>query len=256
MASNRNVSRYKYRKYLVNKKLLNQIIKDSPLCKHAIKELELAGYKKDKDCCSSWLYNQVLESLAVFSSHNNSYFSAPLEINLVKKLSSFDIISPLKFDDKEWDLAFDNVYQNIRKSSIFKENDKIKDIYAFVKTPIKRYSYDTKKWSDVEPISYKGDLFEHRNGVLTGRYFRTCYIKYNPLEGYMPKKKVNINCLEVEFAKDSWIMAVGADDKDLAKLNEEYDIDWKVLPSIKDIRLEDYTSNTDNLALKDLNENK
>ena len=68
MASNRNVSRYKYRKYLVNKKLLNQIIKDSPLCKHAIKELELAGYEKDKDCCSGWLYNQVLEALAVFSS--------------------------------------------------------------------------------------------------------------------------------------------------------------------------------------------
>lgn len=106
------------------------------------------------------------------------------------------------------------------------------------------------------PVSYHGDLFEHKDGVLTGRYFSTCYIKYDPFEGYMPKESININCLEVEFAKDNWIMAVDADDKDLAKLNEEYDIDWKILPSIKDIRLEDYTSNTDKLALKDLNKNK
>lgn len=256
MTSNRNVSRYKYRKYLINKKVLNQIIKSSNTCKHAIRELELAGYQKNKNCYSSWIYNQVLESLAVFSSHENSGFSAHLEINFVKKLSNFDILSPLKFDDNEWNESCDNVYQNNRKSSIFKENDKIKDIYAFIKTPIKQYSYDTKKWKEIVPVSYHGDLFEHKDGVLTGRYFSTCYIKYDPFEGYMPKEPINIPCLEVEFAKDGWIMAVDADDKDLAKLNEEYDIDWKVLPSIKNIRLEDYTSNTDNLALKDLNKNK
>lgn len=256
MTSNRNVSRYKYRKYLINKKVLNQIIGSSRVCKHAIRELELAGYQKNKNCYSSWMYNQVLEALAVFSSHGNSGFSAHLEIHLVKKLSNFDVLSPLKFDDSEWHLSCDNVYQNIRKSSIFKENNKIRDIHAFIKTPIKQYSYNTKKWREKVPVSYHGDLFEHKDGVLTGRYFSTCYIKYDPFEGYMPKESININCLEVEFAKDNWIMAVDADDKDLAKLNEEYDIDWKILPSIKDIRLEDYTSNTDKLALKDLNKNK
>lgn len=256
MTSNRNVSRYKYGKHLINKKVLNQIIKNSPLCKHAIRELELAGYKKNENCFKGWMYNQVMEALAVFSSHENSGFSDHLEINFVKKLSNFDILTPLKFNDNEWNHRSHNVYQNIRKSSIFKENDKIKDINAFVKTPIKRYSYDTKKWRDVVPVSYHGDLFEYKDGVFTGRYFITCYIKYDPLEGYMPKETININCLEVEFAKDRWIMAVNADDKDLAKLNEEYDIKWKLLPSIKGIRLEDYTSNTDNLAVKDLNKNK
>lgn len=256
MASNRNVSRYKYRKYLINKKVLNQIIKDSNICKHAIRELELAGYEKNENYPSGWMYNQVLESLAVFSSHGNSGFSAPLEISLVKKLSNFDVLTPLKFGDNEWTECCDNVYQNTRKSSIFKENDKIKDIYAFVKTPIKRYDYDTKKWSRVEPISYHGDLFEHKDGILTGRYFKTCYIKYDPLEGYMPKEKININCLEVEFAKYQWLMAVNAYDKDLAKLKEEYDIEWIMLPTVKGVRLEDYTSDTDNLAIKDLNKNK
>lgn len=256
MTSNRNVSRYKYRKYLINKKVLNQIIKSSNTCKHAIKELELAGYKKNEDGPKGWMYNQILESIAIFSSHDNSGFSAPFEINLVKKLSSLDILSPLKFNDAEWNLCYDNVYQNTRKFSIFKHGDRIKDINAFVKTPVQRYSYKTKKWCKLESMSWQGGLFEHKDGVLTGRYFSTCYIKYDPFEGYMPKESININCLEVEFAKDNWIMAVDADDKDLAKLNEEYDIDWKILPSIKDIRLEDYTSNTYKLALKDLNKNK
>lgn len=256
MTSNRNISRYKYRKHLINRKVLNQIIKDSPLCKHGIKELELAGYKNNNYCPSGWMFNQVLEALAVFVSHGNSGFSAPLEINLVKKLSSFDVISSLKFNDNEWALCNDDTYQNIRKSSIFKKGDKIKDIYAFVKTPVQQYDYDTKKWKKVNPISYHGDLFEHKDGILTGRYFTTCYIKYDPSKGYIPKETINIKCLEVEFAKDRWIMAVDANNKDLAKLDKEYDIDWKLLPTVKDIRLEDYTSDIDELAIKDLRKNK
>nr|DAG96204.1 MAG TPA: hypothetical protein [Crassvirales sp.] len=256
MTSNRNINRYKYRKHLINRKVLNQIIKDSPLCKHAIKELQLAGYKNNNYCPSGWMFNQVLEALAVFVSHGNSGFSAPLEINLVKKLSIFDVITPLKFDNTEWKWCYDDVYQNIRKSSIFKHGGKINDVDTFVKTPIKRYSYNTKEWRKVEPISYHGGLFEHKNGVLTGRYFNRCYIKYDPTKGYIPKETINIPCLEVEFAKDDWIMAVDADDKDLAKLNEEYDIEWKLSPTAKDIRLEDYNSGIDNLVFEDLNRNK
>lgn len=256
MTSNKSVSRYKYRKYLINKKVLNQIIKSSNICKHAIKELELAGYKKNEDSPSGWMYNQVLEALAVFSSHNNSGFSAPFEINLVKKLSSFDILSPLKFDDTEWKWYYDDVYQNIRKSSIFKHGDKINDVDACVKTPIKRYSYNTKEWCKIDPISWHGGLFEYKDGVFTGRYFHRCYIKYDPTKGYIPKETINIPCLEVEFAKDDWITAVDADDKDLTKLNEEYNIEWKLLPIVKDIRLEDYNSNINNLVIKDLHKNK
>lgn len=202
------------------------------------------------------MFNQVLEALAVFVSHGNSGFSAPLEINLVKKLSSFDVITPLKFDNTEWKWHYDDVYQNIRKSSIFKHGDKIRDVDTFVKTPIKRYSYNTKEWRKIDPISLQGGLFEHKDGVLTGRYFNRCYIKYDPAKGYIPKETINIPCLEVEFAKDNWIMAVDADDKDLAKLNEEYDIEWELSPTAKDIRLEDYNSNIDNLVFKDLNRNK
>lgn len=105
-------------------------------------------------------------------------------------------------------------------------------------------------------LCWQGGLFEHKNGVLTGRYFNRCYIKYDPTKGYIPKETINIPCLEVEFAKDNWITSVDADDKDLAKLNEEYDIEWKLSPTAKDIRLEDYNSGINNLVTKELRKNK
>lgn len=87
------------KKSLINKKALRYIIANSNLCKHAIRELELAGYSKEEDGPNKWMREQVIEAVALFSSHGNSGFSAPFEINLVKKLCSFDIISPLRFDD-------------------------------------------------------------------------------------------------------------------------------------------------------------
>lgn len=45
---------------------------------------------------------QVIEAIAVFASHGNSGGSAPWEIDFVKRLCNWDIISPLRFTDDEW----------------------------------------------------------------------------------------------------------------------------------------------------------
>lgn len=59
---------------------------------------------------------KVIEAVAVFASHGNSGSSAPYEINLVKKLCNWDIISPLRFTDDEWmQISNDGTCQNIRK---------------------------------------------------------------------------------------------------------------------------------------------
>lgn len=52
-------------------------------------------------CKDDWMYQQVIEAVAVFASHGNSGGSAPWEINLVQKLCDWDIISPLRFTDEE-----------------------------------------------------------------------------------------------------------------------------------------------------------
>lgn len=89
-------------KPLINKKVLAKVIRRSNICKHAIKELKLAGYGKGEGGPDDWMYQQVIEAVAVFASHGNSGGSAPWEINLVQKLCDWDIISPLRFTDEEW----------------------------------------------------------------------------------------------------------------------------------------------------------
>lgn len=50
------------------------------LCKHAIKELKLSGYGNGEGGPNDWMYQQVIEAVAVFASHGNSGSSAlPVE---------------------------------------------------------------------------------------------------------------------------------------------------------------------------------
>ena len=139
-------------KKLINKDVLNDIIANSNICQHAIKELKLAGYGKGEGGPNDWIYQQVLEAVAVFSSHDNSGSSAVSEIELVKKLCNFDIISPLRFTDDEWcQISSDGTCQNRRKGNVFKEPDgSIHYNGAFAKCCIRRYNFATKEWTENE----------------------------------------------------------------------------------------------------------
>lgn len=96
------------------------------------------------------MYQQVLEAIAVFSSHGNSGMSAPWEINLVKRLCNWDVISPLRFTDDEWEqISADGTCQNRRKSDVFKEPDgSIHYNGAFTKRATSKYSFATKEWTE------------------------------------------------------------------------------------------------------------
>lgn len=59
-------------KPLINKKVLAKVIRESNICKHAIKELKLAGYGNGEGGPNDWMYQQVIEAVAVFASHGNS----------------------------------------------------------------------------------------------------------------------------------------------------------------------------------------
>lgn len=49
---------------------------------------------------NDWMYQQVIEAIAIFASHGNSGMSAPWEIDLVKRLCNWDInnIDLIKLD--------------------------------------------------------------------------------------------------------------------------------------------------------------
>lgn len=247
-------------KKLINKDVLNDIIANSNICKHAIKELKLAGYGKGEGGPNDWIYQQVLEAVVVFASHDNSGSSAPWEINLVQKLCNWDIISPLRFTDDEWSqISSDGTCQNIRKYNVFKEPDgNIHYNGAFTKRPISRYNFDTKEWTDNKnPICWYGGLFECKNNVLTGRYFNTCYLQQRDIiNGWTPKPTRNIDCVEIEIAPDNWIMAVDTNDIDLIYLSLDYYIQWENCFCMKDIRLEDVTPELEKKAFEEIENNK
>lgn len=243
-------------KNLINKKALQFVIAHSNICKHAIKELKLAGYGIGQGGPNDWMYEQVMEAVAVFASHGNSGASAPFEINLVQKLCNFDIISPLKFTDDEWhQISVDGTCQNIRKGDVFKEpNGDIHYNGAYCKRPTRRYSYNTKEWTDIKhPVCWNGGLFEFKDGVLTGRYFSRCLLYFVDTDkGWRPKETINIDCVEVEIAPDNWIMAVQEDSIDLLTLSCHYNIDWKECSCLKGIRLEDVTPELEEQAYSEM----
>lgn len=247
-------------KKLINKDVLNDIIANSNICQHAIKELKLAGYGKGEGGPDDWIYQQVLEAVAVFASHGNSGSSAPWEINLVQKLCNWDIISPLTLKDDEFQLIDSKgTCQNKRKSSIFKDPDgSIHDIDAFSKKPVGTYRFDTKTWEKNDKgITWKGGLFEHKDNVLTGLYFSICNIwNHETDKGYMPKPKRIIPCVEVEISPDNWIMAVSADSTELLLLGCNYYIKWEQCPCLKGIRLEDFTPELEKRAFEEIENNK
>lgn len=248
------------KKELINKKVLNRIIKESSLCQHAIKELKLAGYDKGNDYLSDWIYQQTIETIAVLVYHSNNSSSIPFDIGLVKKLCSWDVISPLRFTDDEWNkVCEDGTYQNKRKRNVFKDPDgSIHYIGAFIKRPTGIYRYSTKEWDKIEStICLHGGLFEHKDNILTGRYFDKCILNYyDIINGWIPKETRQIDCVEVEIAPDNWIMAVNTNSTDLLILSCNYTIVWKECPCMKGVRLENVTPELENQAYEEIKNNK
>lgn len=248
------------KKELINKKVLNRIIKESNLCQHAIKELKLAGYGKGNDYLSDWIYQQIMEIIAVLVYHSNSSSSVIFDISLVKKLCSWDVISPLRFTDDEWNkVCEDGTYQNKRKRNVFKDPDgSIHYIDAFSKRPTGIYRCSTKEWTEIKnPIYLYGGLFEHKDNILTGRYFDKCILNYyDIINGWIPKETRQIDCVEVEIAPDNYIMAVNTNNTDLLILSCNYTIVWKECPCMKGVRLENITPELEEQAYEEIKNNK
>lgn len=134
--------------------------------------------------------------------------------------------------------------------------DDLNDGEEFLYTTIR--CEDDKEWTkNKNPICWHGGLFEHKNNVLTGRYFNTCLLYEHDIDKeWMPKPTKTIDCVEVEISPDNWIMSVDADNTDLLILSCNYSIQWKECSCLKGIRLEDVTVELEEEAYKEMRNNK
>ena len=229
---------------LINPIVLQKIVSESALCQHAIREFNIANFNK----CNygSIFSNGIIELLAVLSSQGHTNNSIIPFIKLFTSLAKYEVITPLTLSDDEFEKDskdfIDNSKQNLRKSSIYKYDDNtIIDYDAFTKMPIKVYHYDTKKWEKVDnKICWcGGNLYEHENNILTGRYFRNCAIKIDKDGTYTPKNKVIVPCVEIDIDKYECIMCVSKNENRLKILNKQFNIIWKIDEKIKGIDITD-----------------
>ena len=89
------------------------------LIEHAKREFEIIGWPGDCGV-QEMICNNILELLEVFSNQGHSGLTAPYTLNIFNKLARFETISPLTGEDDEWIMQKDNLFQNKRESSVFK----------------------------------------------------------------------------------------------------------------------------------------
>lgn len=133
------------------------------LVKYAKEELERAGWFDNDSPYDGDIGKAVMELIEVFEKQGHSGLSASIVRSLFNRVSNFKPLTPLTFEDDEWELAFETkeVYQNKRDSAIFKEgkNGRPYTIDAFYMRNEKGETFTGALWLDEK------------------RYVRRCYIK-------------------------------------------------------------------------------
>lgn len=146
---------------------------------------------------------------------------------------------------------------NLNKVLVLKYYILIKDIIKFINILIKClllmlilyfhnifYLLKQKKLLPFSTdLSWKNDVFETKDGVLTGRYFNTCYIKECQIKSgyYIPFNTIKLKGVKVEIKEFIAIMTIDCENSDLIRLSNLYDIDWKTNNTFKDKNIKDIT---------------
>jgi len=100
---------------------------ESCTVRKAMRELAYAGYtpldQPQENGPDKWVQENVLELLRVFSAQGHSGFSAPVVVDMFKKLAMQEPLTPLTGNDDEWNYVGDDTWQNMRASHVFKTGD-------------------------------------------------------------------------------------------------------------------------------------
>lgn len=155
---------------------------------------------------------------------------------------------------------------NLNKVLVLKYYILIKDIIKFINILIKClllmlilylhnifYLLKQKKLLPFSTdLSWKNDVFETKDGVLTGRYFNTCYIKECQIKSgyYIPFNTIKLKGVKVEIKEFISIMTIDCENSDLIRLSNLYDIDWKTTNDFKNKHINDITVKSYNNYIK------
>lgn len=228
---------------LINLRAYDEILKRSTSMQKALYELKLAGYRPGGvESPSKWIHQNVMELLAVFADQGHSGSSYGIVLSIFDKLARQENLTALTLADDEFAEPFckeSKSRQNIRMSSIFKDNFGIYWLDAFAKKVSFSKFYGEKDIVPYNGGSWGGTLYETKNGICTGRSFHSVYFKeIDVITNKLPElKTIYIESIQIEVAKDDWWMFVDINNPDYVKLCETYTILYKFEPKLvgKDI---------------------
>lgn len=233
-------------------------ISDNEILQYARNELTIAGHNKNSKYYNdiieviaaitknSKYYNDVIEVIAAISKNNNINSSIKHNISIINKLCDKVPITylTLKEDEFEQSISSKILYINKRYNKIYKYLNKMFVTNAYSISPQYILSIKTKKLLPFSTdLSWKNDVFETKDGVLTGRYFNTCYIKECQIKSgyYIPFNTIKLKGVKVEIKDFIAIMTIDCENSDLIRLSNLYDIDWKTNNTFKDKNIKDIT---------------
>lgn len=225
-------------------------IADNKILQYAHNELIIAGYNKN---CT--YYIDIIEIISIINEHIKRNSSISYELFVINKLYDKTPITPLslKEDEFEQSIVSKILYINKRYDKIYKYLNKMFVTNAYSISPQYILSIKTKKLLPFSTdLSWKNDVFETKDGVLTGRYFNTCYIKECQIKSgyYIPFNTIKLKGVKVEIKEFISIMTIDCENSDLIRLSNLYDIDWKTTNDFKNKHINDITVKSYNNYIK------
>ena len=188
------------------------------LIEHAKTELEMAGlFSKEGDFYEGMTGESVMELIEVFSKQGHSGMSAPMVLDIFKKLANYEPLQPITGKNEEWgditDIGDDKSwYQNKRCSALFKDGEDGRPYY--IDAIIKR-DQDGTCWSGMAWLSEE----DYKSGDRSKMVGKKGYIKSFP---FTPKT-FYIDVKDVEISKDDWESFV-IDPSQLDEVKQFYDL--------------------------------
>lgn len=223
-------------------------INNNEILEYAHNELTIAGYNKNYK-----LYIDIMEIISIINKHESIYY----ELFIINKLYNKIPIIPLTLNEDEFEQSVGSkmLYVNKRYNKIYKHLNKMFVTNAYSISPQYILSTKTKKLIPFSTdLSWKNDVFETKDGILTGRYFNTCYIKECQIKsgGYIPFDTIKLKSIKVEIEKFISIMTIDWKNSDLVRLSNLYDIGWKKNNIFKNKNINDITIKDYNSYIKDI----
>ena len=204
------MKRNRFRRWL-QRKALEFIVKcesDSRYVAHYKNEHRIARarYKNDRD---EWddrfdemMDGDIVELLSVLAMQGDMGFSIGIKMKMLQTAMDFGLLSPLDFSVSEWSDRLsltDNIWQNTRRSSVFKEYDEKTDEFIYTDNDslrlcelATRYDIGSSKTTIGYPSTFGGGYIMYDENTREYHIYRDVIVNR---ETYMGRNTIKLPCV-------------------------------------------------------------